>query len=395
MISDKFKNPKTPYSGASCNNIASDTCDPKQNALSTFPAVRRWSISILLLVAICAQTMPTHAMPTAKSLVEQTGSSESGQTPSAPSSDYRIFIPQASKNTPSQALGAGAQIIEAAGKVDVTMELKEPESQPHPEVVLPPLNTSGTVKCDPMHYTGDEVYNTVDQFILNPNVGLIYPGSIVQSRDLMQGVFTPVTIPTGSGEITLSGPVFSGNNSSRDVPTIDYRHTYGAIQDILKDTVVGTPAEIKTVLKTASSKEEMFFEAGLDARYSQFSAAGNVMSKNTNSRSQAFLMYVQSYYDVSIKDPERSFSFFRDGGNFTDPDGQIRSGNPPMYVQSVTYGRVFILSVARRMPARSSSSTKAVISACSSAVPWSRCISSASAPRTTRPRPRPPTSPWT
>ncbi|MEM8524834.1 MAG: thiol-activated cytolysin family protein [Bacteroidota bacterium] len=171
---------------------------------------------------------------------------------------------------------------------------------------------------------------------------IVYPGAILQGASFERGDFVPVTIPTKGGKLTLTGISGTGSTSVEATSFDRFSEVKSAIDQLLIQVDEGaksTTANFRLTAEKANSLEELRFNFGLDARFPMgaVEAAFNFSKKEEISR--VVLKFDQVFYSINIDTPQEPCSLFRDDKDFKDPDGQIASGNPALYVKSVQYGR--------------------------------------------------------
>ena len=74
------------------------------------------------------------------------------------------------------------------------------------------------------------------------------------------------------------------------------------------------------------------------------SIAASFDFSRSNVRSRYLVKYTQAYYTVDIDAPGRPSDFFADGVTVEDVGAIIDAENPPLYVASVTYGRMVVFT---------------------------------------------------
>ena len=95
--------------------------------------------------------------------------------------------------------------IEAAGEFDLL-----PESEPTPtgeesEPVTTTVNSGGplqAITCTTQAWSASDVRNLTDRLAFGADVGIVYPGALIQGNSYQNGTFTPITIPRSGGTIT-------------------------------------------------------------------------------------------------------------------------------------------------------------------------------------------------
>ncbi|MEM9776670.1 MAG: thiol-activated cytolysin family protein, partial [Chloroflexota bacterium] len=191
-----------------------------------------------------------------------------------------------------------------------------------------------------------DVRDLTDRLAFGTDVGIVYPGALIQGNSYLNGTFTPITIPRSGGTITMEGvTLLPGSSYSRDISEMSPDEVQDAIKNILEsyDPDGGTTANYGDDFRQTYSYEHMLFTLGVDARYGIGSMEADLSIDTEKETNYVFYKFQQKFYDVVYTAPESSTSVFRDGDNFAEPDPlspQIGPGNPPLYVHKVSYGRI-------------------------------------------------------
>lgn len=218
-----------------------------------------------------------------------------------------------------------------------------------PEQAKETLDDRLLATCTTANWTQSDVRELTNVVGLDVASSVIYPGALLQGRAYEQGQFVPVTIPRAPGNIYMTGLTLDpGARYAKNGVTLTGGGVTQAIQELITDSgVQGTAAEASYQEEQTYSYEEMLFTLGVDGRYGSVSMEADLKIETEKSRNFTFVKFTQVFYDIIYEDPELSTSVFRDGAAFEDPEGQIGSGNPPLYVSQVSYGRmVFFVAEA-------------------------------------------------
>ncbi len=259
--------------------------------------------------------------------------------------------PEPTPTTPSG--GDGAERIEAAGEFELEPESAlaptGEESEPVTEVIEKTDSTT-TITCTTQEWGGSEVRDLTGRLALGTDIGIIYPGALIQGNSYHNGTFTEITIPRTGGTLTMEGvTLLPGSSYSRDVAVMEPDDVQNAIKRILEtyDPEGATAAAYGDDFQQIYSYEHLLFTLGIDGRYgvgnSEFTMEADLSIDTEKETNYVFYRFQQKLYDVVYTSPESSTSVFRDGQNFVEPDPgspQIGPGNPPLYVRKVSYGRI-------------------------------------------------------
>ena len=239
--------------------------------------------------------------------------------------------------------GDGAKRISDAGVLttqSLGIKMDDPTTEPKKETI-PSVGNGPTATCTTTGWGKEEVRKLTDTVGLNLSGATIYPGALIRGKNFKDGNFTAITIPRSGGTISMSGVKLAPNAIyKKDIDEITRANVKQAIEDILSDEVQGTAANASYQEETTYDYNHLTFELGIDARYGLGTMESDLKIDKSKTKNYVFSKFTQVYYDVTYQDPELSTSVFRDGANFSDPEGQIGAENPPLYVSKVSYGRM-------------------------------------------------------
>ncbi|MBK9182158.1 MAG: thiol-activated cytolysin family protein [Ignavibacteria bacterium] len=162
---------------------------------------------------------------------------------------------------------------------------------------------------------------------------VIYPGSILQGKSLIGGQLTPISAPIKAVTLTLQGGV------SLNVDSPSYAAVDAAIVKLAVDSEPAA-ADLKYFMSSMHSTESSFLNMGLDVNWLIGSIRGKFESQRGVKRSSTLLYMKQVYFKVVCSKPA-----FTDDVTVSQLVGSIGSGNPPCYISSVDYGRIFLIRV--------------------------------------------------
>ena len=211
-------------------------------------------------------------------------------------------------------------------------------------------------------YTRFEETAHHDKFVaLQPNSATLWPGSIVRGADAAHGLLTPVGAPLAPVTFSISLENIAGSpKATLDEPSLSaFRE---ARNEMLAAGVTGaTPAALDFEVMQVNSESQVSAAVGAGVDWpgsGDLSASFNFDS--TTKKTKILVNFTQAYYTVDIDTPSAPADFFEDGTTVDQIDDYVSADSPPLYVQSITYGRRVIFSVETE---RSSQEVKAALEA--------------------------------
>jgi hypothetical protein len=196
--------------------------------------------------------------------------------------------------------------------------------------------------CTTTTYNIVEAPESFPQF--DPNAEVIYPGNLLQGASLGQA--TPNPIPVGRGPGTVVMTILNGSPAvSVDVPIVSLASMTQAQNDIISTASNTVPARFSFVTERVRSYEE--FALSLDMNVHNVTVDVNAaLDFHTDFEYNRFMVkLVQSYFTMAFEIPTSVEEFFSSSVTPADLDPFIGPGNPPAFISSVTYGRIFYLLI--------------------------------------------------
>jgi len=202
----------------------------------------------------------------------------------------------------------------------------------------------GEYMCTYTYYSLTEHF---DEFVaFEPNSATLWPGSIVEGRDASAGLLTSITMPrapltySASLESLVGSPI-----GQMEKPSLSqFRAT---MQGILSAGVNGsTPAKVAFELRQVFSDAEVSLALSTAVSWpggNKVSGMFDFNSKQTKTRILA--NFTQAYYTVDVDVPATPAGLFSPGVTVEALETFMSPENPPMYVQSITYGRRAVFSI--------------------------------------------------
>ncbi|VAW30114.1 hypothetical protein MNBD_CHLOROFLEXI01-2530, partial [hydrothermal vent metagenome] len=192
--------------------------------------------------------------------------------------------------------------------------------------------------------TQHDVTENLDSILLfDPNIATLWPGSILQGNSLHSGNYAGINLDRTPGAITLSDlypAVVSAQIEEPSKATVQQ-----AINDLLPDEPTPPEARISYSVEETYSFEQSMFQIGAMANFvtpvGNNSVVGGLDFVPSDEENYVVIRLVQPYYTISFEGPRSPVSFI-ENSTLDDVSLYMGNGNPPVYVSSVTYGRIFI-----------------------------------------------------
>lgn len=209
------------------------------------------------------------------------------------------------------------------------------------------LITSSTDESTPGYVTIAKTYSHApgfsEQFSFNPASDVIYPGALLQGESIASGQYTPVTGKRGSTTISIS-LMNLGGSVAATVTNTSLSTVRQAINGILSQEASGaTPAYISFSMEQVYSSDHVKAVLGGNYGSGTTSVSGQFNFGDTAKRTKILVRFLQIYYTIDIDIPVYPCSFFAADADWSHINNQI-SNTSPVYVSSVSYGRMALFS---------------------------------------------------
>ncbi len=177
-----------------------------------------------------------------------------------------------------------------------------------------------------------------EQIVLNPQTDVIYPGALVKGESILDGTYT--LIPAKRKPITISTSLTGGNVVSVVVDDPKLSTVREAVNSLMKQEYDVPYANMGFTVEQAYSESQL--DLSLHASYKGFglNVKGGFDFSNNNIKTRMVAKFIQSYYTLDMDLPNHPSDLFED-----DVDRTLFGTYMPMYVSTVTYGRMALFTI--------------------------------------------------
>jgi thiol-activated cytolysin len=246
-------------------------------------------------------------------------------------------------------VGDGDQRV---GDIDQYIESLEdlPVAEPQDKTEIPcadacPDSTQeGDLFCTYRRFTETVRY---DKFVaFQPNSATLWPGAIVRGADAQEGVLTPVGVALAPVTFSVSLENIAGSPvGEMDEPSLSaFRDERNRI--LSADVTGATPAALDYQVIEVHSQSQIGVAIGGGLHW----PGGEALSASFNfdssdKKTKILVNFTQAYYTIDVDTPTHPSDFFDESVTVDDLEESVDDSSPPLYVQSITYGRRVIFSV--------------------------------------------------
>lgn len=259
--------------------------------------------------------------------------SDAPLAPPAPAVETRDSTPERDVNAYLIGLGH-LQVAAAQPKTKITCD----------DTVCPDASQEGKLACTYTRYGETE---QLDRFVaLQPNSATLWPGSIVRGADAQQGLLTPVGVPLAPVTFSVSLENIAGSPVGKmEQPSLSaFRDERNAI---LATGVTGaTAAAIDFDVQEVYNESQLSLALGAAVSWpGGGEVAGSFDFSSTEKKTKVLVNFTQAYYTIDVDTPAQPEDFFPDDVTVEELEPFMSQQSPPVYVQSITFGRRVIFSV--------------------------------------------------
>ena len=183
-----------------------------------------------------------------------------------------------------------------------------------------------------------------EQIALDPTTDVIWPGALIDAATIPTGQYVPITVKRAPLTLSISLEQIVGVKS-KTIEEPKLSTVREAIGEILSQEVAGaTPARITFNIKNVYSEEQLQLAVGASYK----SGFGHVKAQfdfsNSDIKTRILVKFMQVYYTIDIDIPDKPSDFFDSSVTWDDLQSQISQHTSPMYVSTITYGRMALFS---------------------------------------------------
>ena len=203
---------------------------------------------------------------------------------------------------------------------------------------------TGDYQCVTQDLSETRQYDKIVAYAANSDS--LWAGAIVAGDSVYSGLFTQMVLPRAPATISVSLENLAGGKSATlEAPSLSaFRDALG---EILASEVDGaTPANIYSEIEQVHSEEQLALALGAEVSWlgSSASIAASFDFSQQHVKSRAIVKYTQAYYTVDLDAPGRPSDLFAPEVTLADVEALIGPENPPLYVSSITYGRMVVFT---------------------------------------------------
>lgn len=173
----------------------------------------------------------------------------------------------------------------------------------------------------------------------------LWPGAIVGGDSVVSGLFRQEVMPRAPLTISV-GLESLGGSRSATMQSPSLSSSREAVSSILSSSIDGaTPAMIDFQMEQVYSKEQLSLALDASVAWGTGEVDAGFDFNKQDVKSRYLVKYVQSYYTIDVDEPVSGGDFFSSAVGLDDVKDRFNDTNIPLYVSSITYGRMVIFTL--------------------------------------------------
>jgi hypothetical protein len=176
-----------------------------------------------------------------------------------------------------------------------------------------------------------------EQIVLNPQTDVIYPGALIKGESILDGSYVPISAKRRP--ITISTSLTGGAKVFIEVNEPRLSSIRTAINSLMNQNYDVPPANMGFSIEQAYSETQL--KLSLRASYSGVvDVSGGFDFSNKKIKTRLVAKFIQNYYTIDMDLPASPADLFEGS-----PAAAVFGTYMPMYISSVTYGRMALFTI--------------------------------------------------
>lgn len=253
-----------------------------------------------------------------------------------------LFLQNCKKDLESTTDSSSPACQEFSDGLKQLSSIQQPAPQAKVNVGAPVTEQSGDYICQLQTVKWAPEYNEL--YLLDPKNEVIYPAALIDANSVSTGAYTPIAnVERAPVTISISVLTNDGEKSSIDIPDPRLSEVRNHVNTLLYRVAPGsTRADLNFESYEIRAREEV--DLAVRASFKGWGAkiASSFNFETEEKKTRLIFQFFQKYYTIDMDIPKTSCAFFKNGQL---PDLGTFDGTSPVYVSSVTYGRVVYFMV--------------------------------------------------
>ncbi len=204
--------------------------------------------------------------------------------------------------------------------------------------------TQGELTCNQVYFSETA---HLDSFIaIVPDSPALWPGALLRAGEMVGGVLSPIGLERSAGTFSLSLENLNASpKATMESPSLsEFRDLRAAM--LQEGTNGNTAAQISYEIHKVFSKSQFALQIGADVNWSGIIDVDAMYDFEEGEFANKYLIdFTQTYYTADLDTPARPSDLFGEFVDVQDAQLYMGVGDPPMYMQSVSYGRRVLFAI--------------------------------------------------
>jgi hypothetical protein len=244
-----------------------------------------------------------------------------------------------SVDVPPAPVGATATSIDAYVRGLGRLEEKAPQVE---EGARSEPVREGDYSCSTEDYKETRQYDKIVAYAANSES--MWPGALVAGDAAYTGHFTPLALARAPMRFSVSLENLDGAKSAvMDAPSLSSFRDQ--LTDILDAEITGaTPANLYADIEEVHSENQLALALGVNVDLVAAGFGTSFDFSRSDVKSRYLVEYTQAYYTVDVDAPASPAAVFDPSVSLAEVEARMPAGSPPLYVSSITYGRMVLFA---------------------------------------------------
>lgn len=204
--------------------------------------------------------------------------------------------------------------------------------------------TQDGLTCNQVYYS--ETAHLGSFIAIVPDSPALWPGALLRAGEMVGGVLSPIGLERSEATFSLSLENLNASpKATMEAPSLsEFRDLRASI--LQEGTNGNTAAQISYEIHKVFSKSQFALQIGADVSWSGIIDVDAMYDFEEGTFANKYLIdFTQTYYTADIDTPARPSDMFGDFVDVQDAQLFMGVGDPPMYLQSISYGRRVLFAI--------------------------------------------------
>jgi thiol-activated cytolysin len=200
----------------------------------------------------------------------------------------------------------------------------------------------GDYSCSEQDFKETRQYDKIVAYATNSES--LWPGALIAGDAVYSGQFTPLALPRAPMRFSVSLENLDGSKSAT-MASPSLSSFRDELTKILEAKITGaTPANLFADIDEVHSENQLALALGVnvDLLTAGFGTSFDFSKSNVHSR--YLVKYAQAYYTVDVDAPPSPSTVLAPEVSLDEVEARMPLGSPPLYVSSITYGRMVLFA---------------------------------------------------